>query len=245
MIKLGDALFRYRNIFGPVVVLLALAFSRPQRPYGSVDLRIAFELAGVLVVIAGESMRVLAIGYEYIVRGGRSRRVYADNLVQGGMFSVCRNPLYAGNILIAIGLSLVVHAYAFYLIVIPAMALAYRSIVAAEEAYLRRRFGTAYEDYCKRVNRWWPRLRSLRESWTDLRFNWGRVVVKEYGTILLLAATLVCLHFWGEYRIAGAGALPSATALGCGAIAWLALYLVVWALKKRGYIGDRPDRLTT
>jgi protein-S-isoprenylcysteine O-methyltransferase Ste14 len=245
VIKLGNALFRHRNSVGPVVFLVALIFSRPHLPYGSTDLRIAFEIAGLIVALAGESLRILAIGYEYIVRGGRSRRVYADSLVRGGMFALCRNPLYAGNILIAIGLSLVVHAHAFYLIVISAIVLAYHSIVLAEEAYLRGKFGAAYEDYCRRVNRWWPRLASLRRTQPALRFNWQRVLVKEYGTILLVAATLVGLHFWGEYSIAGAGALPSAAALGCGAIAWSAVYLAVRTLKQRGYISDRPRGLIT
>lgn len=95
--------------------------------------------AHVLVVLAllGQLLRVATIGYEYILRGGRNRQVYADDLVKGGMFAHSRNPLYFGNVLIALGLALVIHAYAFYLIVLRSIVLAYCSIVAADEAYLR------------------------------------------------------------------------------------------------------------
>ncbi len=38
-------------------------------------------------------------------------------------------------------------------------ALAHVSVVFVEEPELQRRFGRAYEDYCARVPRWFPRLR--------------------------------------------------------------------------------------
>ena len=98
---------------------LRLRWSRPQYPLGREDLNIAFDAAGIVLVLLGQLLRIVTIGYEYIVRGGRNRQVYADDLVQGGMFALSRNPLYFGNVLIAVGLALVINAYAFYLIVIP------------------------------------------------------------------------------------------------------------------------------
>jgi protein-S-isoprenylcysteine O-methyltransferase Ste14 len=32
-------------------------------------------------------------------------------------------------------------------------------VVFYEEPTLRRKFGTDYDDYCRNVSRWWPRLR--------------------------------------------------------------------------------------
>jgi hypothetical protein len=57
MIKLGNVLFRYHNIVGPVVFLGAPAFSRPQCPLDSVDLRIPLEAAGVVLALASEGIR--------------------------------------------------------------------------------------------------------------------------------------------------------------------------------------------
>ena len=171
MARLGRIFFRYRNVLGPAVFLFALALSRPQYPLGRADLNIAMDVSGVLLVLAGQLLRIVTIGYQYIVRGGRNRQVYAEELVQGGLFSLCRNPLYLGNVLIVIGLAIVVHATAFYLIVIPLTLFGYSAIVAAEEAYLRKKFGIEYEDYCSRVNRWWPPLARFRKAVSTMRFN--------------------------------------------------------------------------
>lgn len=238
MIKLGKVFFRYRNILGPTIFLVALVLSQPGYPFGQANLNFAFDVAGVVIALLGQLLRVVTIGYEYIVRGGRNRQVYADDLVQGGMFALSRNPLYFGNALIAIGLALVIHACAFYLIVIPSIVLAYSAIVAAEEAYLREKFGRHYEDYCRRVNRWWPRLTGFRGAVSGMRFNWKRVLVKEYNTTFVLLGTLYGLRVWAEWSVLGAGALPSRTSVIAAAVSWAVLYLTVRALKKSGYVRD-------
>jgi protein-S-isoprenylcysteine O-methyltransferase Ste14 len=238
MIKLGRFFFRYRNVLGPAVFGLALALSQPRYPFASEDLHIAFGVAGGVLVSLGELLRIVTIGYEYIVRGGKNRAVYAKELVQGGMFSLCRNPLYVGNILMAAGLALVINATAFYLIVIPAIVLAYRAIVAAEEAYLREKFGAQYDDYCARVNRWWPRLTRFPAAVAGMRFNWRRVLVKEYTTIFILIGAFFCLWEWSEYSERGAGALPSTGSILTGALVWIAAYLAVRALKKSSVVRD-------
>ena len=236
MIKLGRFLFRYRNVVGPIVVVVALALSRPRLPYDSEVLHDALDLAGVVLAFLGEAIRVVTIGYEYVVRGGKNREVFANELVQGGMFALCRNPMYVGNVLMATGVALVINAYAFYLIVIPMIVLAYIAIISTEEAYLREKFGAQYEDYCRRVNRWWPRLTEFRIAVAGMRFNWRRVLVKEYNTIFILIGVLACLEVWSDYIAVGGDTLPSTELALFGAFAWLASYLAVRALKKSGYV---------
>ena len=79
------------------------------------------------------------------------------------------------------------------------------AIVAAEEAYLREKFGAAYDAYARDVPRWFPRLAGLRESIGSMTFNWHRVVLKEYGStfawtlgaiVLMTAETLI----YSSYR---------------------------------------------
>ena len=194
-------------------------------------------VAGALVAAAGGAVRIFTIGFEYIERGGRNRQVYASKLVQGGVFDHCRNPLYVGNILICIGLALVAQSWTFYL-AIPFILLTYACIVAAEEAYLRDKFGLAYDAYCVRVRRWWPRWGGWRRSLEGMRFNWGRVLVKEYNTTLLLVLALAVLLLWRAYRLGGAQALPASALLAAAAFAWMALYLLARWLKKSGAVRD-------
>jgi protein-S-isoprenylcysteine O-methyltransferase Ste14 len=236
MTKIGQFLFRYRNVLGPVLFLVALALSRPGYAVIAPQLGSALSIAGVVLALLGQLLRMVTIGYEYIVRGGKNKQVYASNLVQGGVFAHCRNPLYVGNILMAVGLALIVHSYAFILLVIPAILFTYACIVAAEESYLLGKFGAEYAEYMLRVNRWLPRLTGLGESTAGMRFNWKRVLVKEYNTTFTLLAAMLALYWWSGYSSGGAVELPSSEAIVAIFVAWVALYLGVRALKKSGYI---------
>src|SRR5205814_7404454 len=94
---------------------------------------------GFLVASAGQMLRAATIGLEYIIRGGRKRQVYAEKLVQGGVFAHCRNPLYLGNFVILLGVGLASNSVLFLCIAIPFFAFAYWALIAAEENYLRNK----------------------------------------------------------------------------------------------------------
>jgi protein-S-isoprenylcysteine O-methyltransferase Ste14 len=234
--RIGAFLFRYRNALGPVLCLLALFVTHPSYPLGRGSLNLLLDLAGILVALLGEALRIVTIGYEYIERGGRNRQVYASRLVQGGVFAQCRNPLYLGNILLTLGLALIVNAMVFYLIVLPLVIYAYTAIVAAEEQFLRNTFGAEFDQYCGRVNRWIPSLRGWRASIAGMRFNWRRVLVKEYNTIFVVLLALVAVKLWSDYEVRGEGVLPSTLSLGLGLGVWFAAYVLVRAMKKSGYV---------
>ena len=75
-------------------------------------------------------------------------------LVAVGFYRYTRNPMYVGILLMLTGYFL---WYAFWSLLIYAVFifLAFNTFVAYyEEPTLRRNFGAAYEDYCKRVPRW-------------------------------------------------------------------------------------------
>lgn len=231
-IDMGNFFFRYRNAIGPFAFLAAIVVGEPTYPFGRPDLDLMLDAAGVVVALAGEALRILTIGYEYIERGGRNRRVHASTLIQGGVFAHCRNPLYVGNLLLAIGIALVVNSIVFYVAVLPLVALVYLSIVAAEEDFLRATFGNEYVAYCRRVNRWVPRWKGWRQSTANMTFNWRRVLVKEYNTIFVATLTLAAVKIWADYRVQGAATLPSPTVLGAAFVFWVSVYVAVRFLKK-------------
>src|SRR4051812_16294908 len=101
MIQIGNFFFRYRNF---VFIFLYLALFIPSPPlfreqhFGPHYYYLPI-IIGLLVTISGQLIRGLTIGLAYIVRGGKDKQVYAEELVTEGMFNHCRNPLYVGNIL--------------------------------------------------------------------------------------------------------------------------------------------------
>jgi len=231
-IAIGNFLFRYRNGLGPVVFLLAILFGHPTYPLDSARLNLWTDIAGALITLSGQIVRMLAVGYEYIERGGRNYRVYASTLVRGGMFGLCRNPLYVGNILICAGVVLIVNSYVFYAMALVLVLGGYLCIVAAEEAFLRGKFGAEYEAYCREVPRWIPRLSAWSSATRGMRFNWRRVLMKEYSTIFMVLLLLCTLKLWSEYRIGGAVMLPSTQALAIALAIWAVLYLTARTIKK-------------
>ncbi len=230
IVKIGNFLFHYRNGLFPLVYLLLL----PKSPPILTDYRWA-ALLGVLVALFGQSLRGCTIGLEYIVRGGRDRQVYAVNLVQGGLFAHCRNPLYVGNFLILLGVGIASNSILFFGIGIPFFVFAYTAIIAAEENYLRNKFGQEFDDYCARVNRLVPNVSGLRKTLTGMRFNWRRLITAEYGTtyIWMAAITLVILkNVWlsGQFDLRK----PTVWSLGLVFLLVNVAYVVARVLKKSG-----------
>lgn len=75
-------------------------------------------------------------------------------LVEEGLYSVTRNPIYIGLILIYFGLCLVLTSVWMLLLLIPAVIILHRGVVKREEDYLSWKFGDAYRAYMNRVPRW-------------------------------------------------------------------------------------------
>jgi protein-S-isoprenylcysteine O-methyltransferase Ste14 len=83
-----------------------------------------------------------------------------------GFYRYVRNPMYVGFAVGWVGLWVVFGRYSPAAIAIAAAAglAVHLFVVFYEEPTLRNKFGTDYEDYCRNVSRWWPRLRAWERS---------------------------------------------------------------------------------
>ncbi|MEP7243414.1 MAG: isoprenylcysteine carboxylmethyltransferase family protein [Gammaproteobacteria bacterium] len=208
LVQLGDFSFRYRGYLLPVAVLLLILPS----PHFFVDPAWA-GIAGFAIAVFGQALRVMTIGLAYIIRGGKNHRVYAETLVTTGLYSHCRNPMYVGNFFLLLGLAVVSNSWLFALVGVPLSLGMHKAIVAAEEHFLRTRFGSQFEAYCARVNRWVPRLGGLLTTVRSMQFEWRRVVRKEYAATFdwfSATALVVLVNLW---RSDGFDDHPALTAL--------------------------------
>jgi protein-S-isoprenylcysteine O-methyltransferase Ste14 len=228
MIKLGNFLFQNRNGIFPLFYLMLFI------PFREVftDPVIAMAI-GFTITLTGQLIRVMTIGLVYIIRGGKDRKVYAEELVTSGIFSHCRNPLYVGNALILSGLGIASNSLLFIAFFIPLFLFFWQAIVLAEENYLRNKFGSQYDAYCSKVNRWLFSMPGLGKTLQSMQFKWKRVIIREYNStyIWMTGAVLIVMkHFyWHEERFDLGSSLQIFIAL---LVILLALYLFARYLKK-------------
>ena len=194
MIDIGNFFFRYRNFIFPLIILaFYLVAAPPAKLFLSETLEEVKDCAALLIALSGLLFRAVVIGYIYIKRGGRNKRVYAKDLVTSGMFSVCRNPLYVGNLTIYLGIFLMHGNLVIIVLGMLTYLFIYQCIVLAEEAYLEEKFGDGYRAYCRDVPRWIPSFSRFRQATQGMVFSIRRVLLKDYTTItatfLILALT--------------------------------------------------------
>ena len=133
----------------------------------------------LVLVIFGQVWRCWSVGYIGLYRG---ENVKAQSLATHGPYALMRNPLYFGNFIIGLGWSIlaglkgiVIFTLCFYLLYVIA-------IIPHEEAFLRSKFGSSYDDYCRRVKRFWPI--SLKREDLHGKFNADVVRKSEIHTII-------------------------------------------------------------
>src|SRR3954464_7670959 len=139
--RIGGWLFRQRSWL-PLPIAAALLLL----PAGS---SIAFSTrllwSGVLIVVAGEMLRLWAVHHIGVISRTRSDRL--GPLVASGPFGVSRNPLYLGNIAIWVGCALTARLLWLAPLVLLLLLAEYHAIVRWEEALLQMRYGDMYREY--------------------------------------------------------------------------------------------------
>lgn len=203
-VRIGDFFFKFRNFLFPLALIpVFFTYSPAEEYFGSRSAETASDWVAVLLVLAGLAMRGAVIGYAYIKRGGLNKQVYADTLVTEGFFSASRNPLYVGNMLIYMGIFLMHGNVAVFLGGSLVMYGIYSSIIAAEEYFLRNKFGAQFDAYCATTPRWLPLWRRIRAATSEMEFNWKRWLVKDYSTVANSFIALVAVEGLQEWKESG------------------------------------------
>lgn len=191
MKNLSLKLFKYRS-YTPIPFLMIMFFYQ--------EANIWSLIIGFLIALAGEGMRLWGVSWA----GSETRTTSAVGgtfLIISGPFGYVRNPLYVGNILMYAGLGIMSNALFPYLQIgaLLFFILQYYYIVLEEEGYLKKTFGAEFEEYCKNVPRFFPRLTQYRdEKVVQPPFNFKAGLRSERRTLQafsFVVITLLLLRF--------------------------------------------------
>ncbi len=177
--------FKYRRYTPTPLVLILLYFAKPFIP------AIYY---GVVLLIIGESIRILAVRYA----GGRTctKKIGAPNLVTSGPFAYVRNPLYLGNMLIYLGVVLIAggqYLWLLFIITLVFFIIQYSLIVSLEQETLTKKFGDKYLEYCKNVPALLPRLTPWKDSKPQAPLSFKKVFKPEKSTIFNILLILILI----------------------------------------------------
>lgn len=87
-------------------------------------------------------------------------------LAQNGPYSMSRNPLYFGTLMMALSAAIFMQSFLFAAVLIVVSVFYLGITVPNEEARLRIVFGETYENYCRRVPRFFPNPRLFQSPAT-------------------------------------------------------------------------------
>jgi protein-S-isoprenylcysteine O-methyltransferase Ste14 len=133
---------------------------------------------GLLVAMAGEVIRVWAAGHLE-----KSREV-----TQSGPYRVTRHPLYLGSAIMALGVAVASRSIVVALLAAAYIAATIPAAIRAEEAFLRRTFGDAYDLYRNARSPQMERRFSLARAWRNREY---RAIAGLGGGFVLLALKIL------------------------------------------------------
>jgi protein-S-isoprenylcysteine O-methyltransferase Ste14 len=150
------------------------------RHWGDFGIRAAAAIAGAFTLV-GFLIRWWGSSYhrEGVVF---SSRIVTDDLTASGPYRFVRNPLYLGNLLQGIGISMIGPPAATVIIIVLLTAFLYQ-LIFLEEGQLREAQGEAYARYCAAVPRLIPRLTPAQLTASEKCPNIIFGLITELGTL--------------------------------------------------------------
>lgn len=193
--KQGSWLFRWRSylpLLGAPFFIIALRHANTlERLFGD-SVGDFWEVCAIVVSFIGLLIRCIAIGSVPRGTSGRNTRSQAaQTLNTTGIYSVVRNPLYLGNFITILGITLFIQVWWLALVVWTGSWFYYERIIFTEEEFLRRRFGNQFLEWAQKTPMIIPRFRNWEKP--DLPFSWKTVVRREFSTYMAIVAALFFL----------------------------------------------------
>jgi protein-S-isoprenylcysteine O-methyltransferase Ste14 len=154
---------------GFVAGILVLVLARPTWPALAI---------GTVAALAGEAMRIWAAGHVE-----KSREV-----TRSGPYRWFRHPLYVGSTVMGVGVAVAGASVVVAGIIGAYLGATIYAAIRTEEAFLRGRFGSEYDDYCRGRTAAAVRPFSWSRAWRNREY---RAVVGMGAVLVILAAKVL------------------------------------------------------
>jgi protein-S-isoprenylcysteine O-methyltransferase Ste14 len=146
---------------GWIAVYLPAWMTRWQVPQQALGWRV---LAAVLIAVGLVPLSESIVRFIRVGRGTLSPTHPTERLVVSGLYRYVRNPMYVGVLMLIAGQALLFRSSALWAY-LGYVAVGFQLFVLVyEEPTLRRKYGEDYEEFCRNVRRWVPRLRPWRQK---------------------------------------------------------------------------------
>ena len=195
-LKLGDIFFRYRSYIPIPFLIVSLVFMKPT---------LTSIIAGFLIALCGEMIRIWSVSYA----GSETRTtsgVGGTYLVTQGPYSIARNPLYIGNIMIYTGIGIMSYALFPWLQLFGLIffTFQYYCIILREEEFLAGKFGETFAKFTSTVNRFLPGFSGVPDeikSRLSLNVKAGLKSEKRSIQAFLISSIIIVAGYIWELRI--------------------------------------------
>lgn len=198
----GNWLFKRRSWL-PVFLVVAAVFVMYIGNRQALLFDMRDELIFLAVSIFGEIIRIFTVGFAPRNTSGRNTAAgqIADELNVTGIYSIVRHPLYVGNFFMWFGPVLFIRSIWFTIVFILIYWLYYERIMFAEEQFLRRKFGEAYDKWSEKVGSFIPY--SINYIPAKLGFSVRNVLKREYNSFVNIFVIFILLDLARNYFLSG------------------------------------------
>ncbi|MGE5308004.1 MAG: methyltransferase family protein [Deltaproteobacteria bacterium] len=183
------------------------------------------EVCGLALILLGQLLRISARGY----KAEHSKNSHA--LVTSGPYSLVRNPMYLGIILIGTGVVFALGRPWAILLFAAGFSFRYFYLFRDEEKALLGYFGKAYTEYKSMVPRIFPSIKSLLfgdvRRFLPLKKEWFK---SEIPAILSVLGAVLAVECWEEFSMSGWEPALTDVVVFCAVFAiFLALVTYLWS----------------
>ena len=179
-------------------VLLTVLFVRyPQVYLTNQTLDNILDFVGIFLILEGTVARMAARGH---------KKVFSEKsteLVTTGPYQLVRNPMYLGSFLIGLGFVLILWPWWSVPFFIAIFLSRFNRQMDKEEKFLTKTFGQEYEDYCRKVPRFFPSFQNLDVNPRELMNKEELFSTKEKFGLLTWPLLALALETFEDVSIFG------------------------------------------